>query len=235
MRRLSLAAGAIMAALLTLPALSAPVSAQSIVNAPSFSDNDAQSGFGVSGVPSFGQTFTAPTGATSLSSFTFYLANDVNFGGGDELLFKPYLMVWNVDHPTGSNLLSVAPITAGNGSFVFLPDTVGAGVSVTPGDVYVAFLSTAGVPQSGNGYNEFAGSLDTYNGGQFVYGFSNDPNDLTSASNWGDGAGAQLGFAAEFTGAQSTVPEPSEFLLIATGLSSIAGTVRFRQRRQLAA
>lgn len=231
MRHLSLAAGAVMA-VLALPALSVPAGAQSIANAPSFSDNDALSGFGPSSIPSFGQTFTAPAGATSLSSFTFYLANDVNFGGGDELLFKPYLMVWDVDHPSGNDLLLSSPTTAGNGSSIFLPYTFGADVSVTPGDVYVAFLSSAGVQQSGNGYNQFAGTADTYNGGQFVYGFSNDPNDLTSASNWADGAGAQLGFAAEFTGSQSTVPEPSEFLLLATGLSTMAGTVRFRRRRR---
>lgn len=234
MRRLSLAAGVIMAAL-TLPTFGARASAQSIGNAPSYSDNDALSGFGPNGVPSQGETFTAPTGATVLNSFTFYLANDVNFGGGDELFFQPYLMAWDVDHPTGSNLLSSSPVTQGNGTSVFSPFTFTAGVSVNPGDVFVAFLSTVGVQQSGNGYNEFAGTADTYDGGQFVYGFSNDPNDLTDPSNWGDGAGAQLGFAAEFTGAQSTVPEPSEFLLLATGLSTMAGTIRFRRRRRVAA
>jgi hypothetical protein len=230
MRRLSLAAGVIMAAA-SIPAFSARAAAQSVVNTPSYSENDAVSGFGPGGVSSVGQTFTAPTGATSLSSFTFYLANDFNFGGGDELFFQPYLMVWDVDHATGLNLLSSSPVTQGNATSVFAPYTFAAGVAVNPGDVFVAFLSTTGVQQSGNGFNEFAGSSDTYDGGQMVYNFSSNPSGLTDALNWGDGAGAQIGFDAEFTGAQSTVPEPSEFLLLATGLSGMIGVVRMRGRR----
>ena len=235
MRRLLLTASAL-AATLSAAAIIAPAAAQSIQNAPSYSIGDGPNGFG-SIVPTVGQTFTAPTSAAYMTSFTFYLANDPDFGGGDELYFRAYLMTWNVDHPTGVNLLASSPVTQGNGGADFRAYTFdGGNAAVTPGDVYVAFLSTAGISQSGNGTNAFAGSTDANVGGQLVYAFTlADGSDLTSAQWWSDGADSQLGFAAEFTGAQSTVPEPSEFLLIATGLSSIAGTVRFRRRRQVAA
>jgi hypothetical protein len=229
MRRFLLAASALAVA------VGAPLGAQqSVINTPSFSDDLALSGLGAGpyGIPTIGQTFTVPIGATTLTNFSFYLANDANFGGGSELLYKPYLMVWSVDHPTGLNLLS-SPLThTGNSTSDFLQYTFSAGTSVTPGDVYVAFLSTAGISQSGNGYNQFAGTTSSYSGGQLVYAFTSpDGSDLTSPSTWGDGAGAQLGFDAEFTSGTSTVPEPSEFLLIATGLTTLAGSVRFRRRR----
>ena len=78
---------------------------------------------------------------------------------------------------------------------------------MTPGSVYVAFLTTSGVSQNGDGYNQFAGSADSCSGGELVYAFT-VPNgsDLTTPADWYSGEGAQLGCDAKFFGAQSTVP-----------------------------
>ena len=126
-------------------------------------------------------TDVAPVGPDARVGHNTELGVPTDANPSDDVIIarRQYTLSYNAAHhvvpyPAGT-LLPSSPTTAGNGSSIFLPYTFVAGVSVTPGDVYVAFLSSAGVQQSGNGYNQFAGTADTYNGGQFVYGFSNDP------------------------------------------------------------
>ncbi len=189
-------------------------------------------------MPTVGQTFTVPTGANFITNFSFYLANDSNFDGGANLRFQPFLMAWSTDHPTGSNLLPASLVYNGNPTPSYLQYLFPAGVSVTPGNVYVAFLTTSGVTQggSGNGFNQFAGTTSSYAGGQLVYAYTSpDRHDFTSASVWSDGAGQDLGFTAQFTGNVSSVPEPSELALLGTGLGTLIAGVRIRRRKSTAA
>jgi len=230
MRTIILKVGVLALAISSMAAAQTPV-----VNTPDFTSAGALSGFGANGVPTVGQTFTVPVGDTFLNSFSFYLGNDELNGGGADLVFQPYLMAWSGDHPGGINLLSLSPATAGNGS-TYAQYIFNVGMSVTPGDVYVAFLTTSGVAQNGdgNGFNQFAGSNTAYSGGELVYAFTaTDGSDITTPGNWYSGAGAQLGFNAQFSGEQSTVPEPSEFLLLGSGLSGLVAFVRVRRRRAI--
>lgn len=217
-------------------AISGVAAAQTpVINTPDFTSAGAFAGFGANGVPTAGQTFTVPVGDTFLNSFSFYLANDELNGGGADLVFKPYLMTWAGDHPSGVNLLGVSPATAGNGS-TYAEYLFNVGMAVTAGDVYVAFLTTSGVAQNGdgNGFNQFAGSNTAYAGGELVYAFTAaDGSDITAPGNWTGSEGGQLGFNAQFSGEQSTVPEPSEFVLLGSGLSGLIGLVRIRRKRAM--
>lgn len=226
----------ILAATTTAAFLAAPLGAQSVSNTVSTSQADAFEGLGANLVPTVGETFTVPVGVSYLNTFSFFLANDPDNSLAPDLQFKPYVMSWSTDHPTGTNLLSLSPVYMGNATSTFLQYTFAADVPVTPGAVYVAFLTTSGVPQSGNGANEFAGATNYYSGGQLVYAFTDaNGTNFTSPSDWYDGAGAQLGFDAEFSNSRSTVPEPSQFLLLGSGLGSLLGVVRVRRRKALPA
>lgn len=221
MRRSFIAASVLVAV------LSASAGAQSVTN-PGDPSALPQQLFGANLLSTVGQTFTVPTGATQLDNFTFYLANDDVFGGGGDLVFQPYLMLWNGDHPTGMNLYT-GGTQPGNATSIYQPVTLAAGISVTPGDVFVAFLTTAGVTQNGDGYNQFEGTNATYNGGELVYASpSPDGSDLMSPGVWSSSAGQQLAFNAQFS---TVTPEPSEFVLLGTGLTSLIGFVRIRRRR----
>lgn len=225
------------ACMIAATSTSAIAQSQSIVLAPSNDPALALDGFGQPGVPTVGQTFTIPGTAAFLTDFHFSLANDVNYGTGAELLFRPYLMAWNGTNATGDNLLLFNPAEPGSvapeGSY--MDYLFAAGVPVTPGDMYVAFLSASGVPQSGSGLNRIFGTEAPYSDGQLVYAFTdNDAPDFTSPDVWYNGGDADLAFTANFSNT-STVPEPSEFVLLATGFSGLAGVVRLRRRRTIAA
>ena len=194
------------------------------------------SGFGKGGVGTVGQTFTAPSSASALTNFQFYLSNDLDNGAnGAGLSFQEYVMAWDATNmtPTGPVLFQ-SGIIQGNGNDAFAPFAFDpASISVSPNNVYVAFITTAGVT-SGNSdpaFNALGGSDDTSGGGSLVFSAEDtDFNNLTT-SQWIVVDGTNAAFSAQFASNTSSVPEPSEFLLIATGLTTLAGSVRFRRRR----
>ncbi|MGI8548260.1 MAG: PEP-CTERM sorting domain-containing protein [Gemmatimonadaceae bacterium] len=216
----------------------APIAAQSSISITP--TGDPLNGFGKPGIATFGQTFTAPTG-TSLQSFQFYLANDTDDGGnGGFLNFRGYVMAWDAvnGHATGPVLFS-STVRTGNPldtySTAFSTFGIPGGVALNPGGAYVAFLSASGLPPTtGNAGFAFenmeAGAA--YAGGQWVYNDNGDDFASLSTTTWNNSAGDQdAAFSAQFAQAAVTAPEPSELVLLASGLSGLAGVVRLRRRR----
>lgn len=194
--------------------------------------------FGLPTVATIGETFTAPAPANVLQSFQFYLANDDGNGGnGGNLLFRGYISAFDAtnDKLTGP-LLFQSAITAGNSSTTFSPFRFNTGSLVLdPGKTYVAFLSASGLAPTGGvdvAVNTVAGSDASNSPGYLV--FSDNGNDFASLSKsdaFGVGDGANAGFSAQFT----VTAEPSEFVLVASGFSGLAGIVRLRRRRAMSA
>ncbi|MGI9089765.1 MAG: PEP-CTERM sorting domain-containing protein [Gemmatimonadaceae bacterium] len=230
----------ILAASLMLAA--APLAAQSSISiAPT---GDPLNGFGKPSIATFGQTFTAPTGSV-LQSFQFYLANDADDGGnGGFLNFRGYVMAWDAvnGHATGPVLFSSVART-GNPldtySTAFSTFGIPGGTTLNPGGAYVAFLSASGLAPTGNPAFAFenmeAGAA--YAGGQWVYNDNGDDFASLSTTTWNNAFGDQdAAFNAQFTQAGvTTAPEPSELVLMVSGLSGLAGIVRLRRRRVVSA
>lgn len=190
--------------------------------------------FGLVSVATVGETFTAPAPTNVLQSFQFYLANNLDNGGnGGNLLFRGYVSEFDMvnDKLTGP-LLFQSAITAGTNDTTFAPFRFNAGSLVLdPGKTYVAFLSASGLTPTGGvdgAVNTVAGTDAPNSRGSLV--FSNNGNDfgfLSQNDAFGVVEGSNAAFSAQFT----VTPEPSEFVLLASGLSGLAGIVRLRRRR----
>lgn len=209
----------------TLLAMSATMaSAQSV----SLSSNGSTiGGFGPApdGVPAVGQVFSA--GNNYLTSFGFFLTNDPNTnvnGVGSNLQFRAYVYGFDGSTVTGSALYT-SPVTSGTDATDFQQYLFNTGFTpLVPGNMYVAFLSTAGVAQNGIGFNSFAGTDDAYSGGDFVFDYGDGT--FTDPSTVGDG-GVPMAFNAAFA---TTTPEPNELALIGTGLIGLVPVVRRKLR-----
>lgn len=191
--------------------------------------------FGLPSVATVGQTFTAPAPTNVLQSFQFYLANDLDNGGnGGNLLFRGYVSEFDMvnDKLTGP-LLFRSAITTGNSSTTLSPFRFNTGSLVLdPGKAYVAFLSASGLTPTGGvdvAVNAVGGSDATNSRGSLVFSDSgNDFGFLSQNDAFGVVEGSNAAFSAQFT---VTTPEPSEFVLLVSGLSGLAGIVRLRRRR----
>jgi hypothetical protein len=207
-----------------------PMMAQNINLAP---DVDFPiGGFGTSFVSTFGETFTAPDPTSVMQSFQFYLANDIDNGGnGGNLLFRGYVSEFDAANNSLSGpMLFQSAITAGNGSTAYAPYLFNTGFLVLdPAKTYIAFLSATGLaPADGSAMaaNSIAGSDATNPRGSLF--FSDNGDDFASLSQAGafNAVGADAGFSAQFT----VTPEPSEFVLLASGFGGLAGFVRVRRK-----
>jgi hypothetical protein len=180
--------------------------------------------------PSFGQSFTAPAGVNALTSFTFWLDDELN---ASPVHFAAYLVQWNGSAGTGPLLYS-SPVQittdnhGGHGmetfQFSFPP------VNVLPGSQYMAFLSTLGVSQglTGAAYTGNVGG-DVLPGGRAYVNYIL----TTVADSVGSGwaflqPSVDVAFRAEFV----LVPEPTALPWL--GLGAFAWSVRCRrmQRRE---
>jgi len=97
--------------------------------------------FGRHNTATYGQTITAPTGATSLNDFSFWLENL------QAVSFKAYVYAWDqaTSRATGSALFTSALIAGPTGGTPFTQITVNTGsTAVSAGAMYVMFFSTSG-------------------------------------------------------------------------------------------
>ena len=152
--------------------------------------------------PTFGQTITPTASQTSLSSFTFYLENQV----GPQANFQAYVYQWNNASSaiTGPALFTSAIMTAPGGSS-FVPVTISTGnARLVQGQQYVLFFTTLNVSQSGTPAYGFGGlTTSAYPGGKSFFNNTVSFAGLSTSSSWFDGTHCcggipELAFIATF-------------------------------------
>jgi hypothetical protein len=165
------------------------------------------------GLRTIGQSFVTPAGATSLTSFSFFLSRGAFLpGGANDFTFVARLQAFTPGGiPVGPVLFASAPrtLSASTPLNVVAEElfTTG-GTAVTPGATYVAYLAALDAPSTGGRFVSYY-ATDQYAPGR-VYGATD-----------GD-----LAFVAQFAG--TTVPEPGTWLLVATGCAVLGASVRRR-------
>lgn len=177
--------------------------------------------------PSFGQSFTVPTAVNAINSFTFWLNDELN---SSPLHFTANLVKWNGATGTGPLLYSSAvQITTNNhgadGMEIFQFNF--PGITVAPGDQYMAFLSTLGVSSglTGAAYVGYM-SGDVMSGGRAYVNYTTTTVANAVPSGWAYlQPSVDLAFRAQFT----VVPEPTTVSLFSM-FAITALCVRRRQR-----
>jgi len=179
--------------------------------------------FGKPDAQTFGQTFTTPAD-NFLQSFTFYLT------AAPSLTFRAYVFEWDValGRATGSPLFVSNPIIGPLGfdlGFIDVPVNVG-GMSLNPGNPYVAFFSSSGQGTLGEIALQSAWdspAANQYSGGAFVYLNNGENTGVFTTQAWStdrQGAGSDARFTMVFT---TTTPEPSSLALVFTAALSLGG------------
>ncbi|GAA0731329.1 MULTISPECIES: PEPxxWA-CTERM sorting domain-containing protein [Sphingomonas] len=191
--------------------------------------------FGAQYTPTYGQTFTVGSD-NALNGFTFYL-------GGGAARVRAYVYAWGSAGPLGAALYaSDARSFAGTAGDAFdaLRFDVGA-LDLRAGQRYVAFLTTAGLAQPGDGEMSWmptAGSFgsNAYDGGDFVYTNVGSSLDAIARTQWDDphGAFGDVQFRADFSPgatAGAGVPEPAAWAMLIGGFGLAGGALRRRRAR----
>ena len=181
-------------------------------------------GFALGGTTSFyalrtiGQSFVAPAGATSLTSFSFFLSRGAFLpGGADDFTFVASLQAFTSGGmPVGPVLFASAARTLGASdplNVVAEQRFVTSGTALTPGATYVAYLTALDAPPTG---------------GRFVSYYATDQ--YAPGRVYGAVAEGDLAFVAQF--ASTTVPEPATWVLVAVGGALVGAFARRRHGRR---
>ncbi len=191
---------------------------------------------GTPNTQTYGQTITALT-SRILTTFSFWLGRtSTNFPtpSNPSLSFRAYVYEWNAgaSMATGSALYTSGVVTH-NASpatpfteYAFLT----GGLSLSPGNTYALFLSTSGL--AGDGHIQWeAAPTDEYSGGGFIFLNNGEDASAFTTDTWSSGFTSDLHFSATFEGVSSTVPEPSTWVMMITGLLALGG-VALRRRRE---
>jgi len=167
----------------------------------------------------YGEIFTAPDGVNNLSSFSFYTGDPVPIYPGD-IIAGAYIATWTGAH-AGTLLYDSGKFdydNLGNEQLTFNTN----GVTMTPGQQYVMFLSTTKFHGQSFGATYVSdGSTNQYLDG-FAY-FNNYNFDTLFANNW-DAYGLQPDMAVDLE--FNTIPEPSSLLMLGTGILAGLGALR---------
>ena len=187
-----------------------------------------------SGFQSFGQSFTVPTLAPRLSSFSLSFTN---FFNGAALKFDAYLYAFDAANRrvTGSALWNALNIVGSSNDFGFDTRTFAMGdLTLSPGTVYLFLLTASnqsGVPTDAANLVG-ANDADAYAGGSFWIS-SNGANTaaLFTAGAFSpvDGV-SDASFSATFLASQQVVPEPSVLWLSGFGVTVLLLFMRLRPR-----
>ncbi len=189
--------------------VAAPLAAQTI---------DTRTGelVGVVTTPNFGQTFTAPAGATFLNAFSFFVHSNTALPADPLVTFRAYLRATNGTHAVGDLLFSEEREADACCS---LPQErfLTGGIPVVAGEQYVAFL----IPEGGtltSGFASLGGvTVNSYAGGQAILMNAGCVTSVVACPLGSLGEQDQA-FIAEFSGGATSVPEPSALVLLALGM-----------------
>jgi hypothetical protein len=143
-----------------------------------------------------------------------------------------YVYAWDGSMATGPALYSSDVVTHNatpSTPFTKYTFTTG-GLALVPGDMYALFFSTSGLPGTGRVQWE-AASTNEYGGGNFIYMNNGESTADWTSTAWASGFASDLHFEATFASATATVPEPSTWLMMITGLMGLGG-VALRRRRE---
>lgn len=180
-----------------------------------------------SAVRTLGQTFVVPTPTSEniLTSFGFAFAS----GTDTSFDYKAMIYAWDTvnNRATGSALY-----TSPNRTGATAPSFTGLNLALTPGTVYIAFLTTQNVVSNGfsNGLlNHNSGNV--YSGGQAFQQTSSGPTgtDVTTAAWTAVNGNTDFQFNATFVSGGASVPEPSSFGMAMLGIAAL-GLGIFRRR-----
>lgn len=189
-------------------------------------------------VRSVGQTFLAPSASSALTSLGFHV------GAHSLMTYRAY--VARFDEGTNSivgPVLFQSALRVGNGnSFDLALQAIAVPeLTLTPGQLYLAFLSAADLvslnPSAVVGRVGVA-QLDYAGGALYIVDTPTSLSSLTAAE-WRPVADGVLdaAFFATFTSTQQVVPEPATLALVATGLLAAGGLgvgrIPARKRRRI--
>ncbi|QOG20346.1 MULTISPECIES: autotransporter outer membrane beta-barrel domain-containing protein [Bradyrhizobium] len=165
-------------------ALGTSAQAQNIDTMPQWNGTSFISSWGVPNTATYGQTFTPTSGQTRLSGFNFQLS--LPFGTAPQYQAFVYAFDPTTQHITGSALFSSGIMTAPSGSAYQTVSINTGGVSLTPGQQYVLFLTTStitGQPNSAYRWGALTNNTAIPNG-QFVYQNNGTNFGMLSATSW---------------------------------------------------
>jgi hypothetical protein len=179
--------------------------------------NDYWHPFGYPNTATYGELFTAPSGVSNLSSFSFYMGSSL---GGGNIITGAYIATWN-GSMAGTLLYDSGQINYDNiGDEQITVNN--ANVGVTPGQQYVMFLSISNFyGQSGGEAYVSQGNTDPNLNG-FVY--NNNAGDFSALFNtaWSGPLSPDWAVNLDF----NSVPEPSSLLMLGTGILGGIGVLR---------
>ena len=192
-----------------------------------------------------GQSFTVGPTQTILTSFGFHLSSLTAF---ETQSYRAFVARWDpaTQRTVGPLLWQSAPVAGvASGTATLVTYAVPA-LALSPGGIYIAMLSDAGLyPSGGNfplGGAHLALGRDSYAGGEGYSLFANlaDPSQLTMhtwtsfgdlATPGGYIAGEDFAFQATLVARPVFSPEPVTWALVGSGLVVLSTVVRRRAAR----